>query len=82
MFEHAAEYGIVYHDKPPYEVMSTKWLSFDDVIKIKRVEDMLEVYYNSGQFEITMKLMECILTVRLSFFRSLEIFMRQTAILE
>lgn len=77
-----AEYGIVYHDKPPYEVMSTKWLSFDDVIKIKRVEDMLEVYYNSGQFEITMKLMECILTVRLSFFRSLEIFMRQTAILE
>ena len=42
-----------------YEVMSTKWL-FDDVIKIKRVEDMLEVYYNSGQFEITMKPMECI----------------------
>ena len=37
MFEHAAEYGIVYHDKPPYEVMSTIWLSFDDVIKIKRV---------------------------------------------
>ena len=27
MFEHAAEYGIVYHDKPPYEDMSTKWLS-------------------------------------------------------
>ena len=82
MFEHAAEYGIVYHDKPPYEVMSTKWLSFDDVIKIKRVEDMLEVYYNSGQFEITMKLMECIFDRRLSFFRNLEIFMRQTAILE
>ena len=82
MFEHAAEYGIVYHDKPPYEVMSTKWLSFDDVIKIKRVEEMLEVYYNSGQFEITMKLMECIFDSAFGFFRSLEIFMRQTAILE
>ena len=44
-------YGIVYHDKPPYEVMSTKWLSFDDVIKIERVEEMLEVYYNSGRLE-------------------------------
>lgn len=71
MFEHAAEYGIVYHDKPPYEVMSTKWLSFDDVIKIKRVEDMLEVYYNSGQFEITMKLMECIFDSSFEFFQEL-----------
>lgn len=71
MFEHATEYGIVYHDKPPYEVMSTKWLSFDDVIKIKRVEDMLEVYYNSGQFEITMKLMECIFDSAFEFFQEL-----------
>ena len=47
--------------------------SFDDVIKIKRVEDMLEVYYNSGQFEITMKLMECIFDSAFEFFRSLEI---------
>ena len=71
MFEHAAEYGIVYHDSPPYEVMSTKWLSFDDVIKIKRVEEMLEVYYNSGQFEITMKLMECIFDSAFEFFQEL-----------
>ena len=71
MFEHAAEYSIVYHDKPPYEVMSTKWLSFDDVIKIKRVEEMLEVYYNSGQFEITMKLMECIFDSAFEFFQEL-----------
>ena len=51
--------------------MSTKWLSFDDVIKIKRVEDMLEVYYNSGQFEITMKLMECIFASAFEFFQEL-----------
>lgn len=58
MYEHAAEYEIVYHEKTPYEVMKTKWLSFDDVLKIKQVEEMLEVNYNSGQFEITMKVME------------------------
>lgn len=58
MYEHAQEYEIVYHDKPPYEVISTKWLSYDDVIRIKRVEEMLEVYYNSGQYSITIRLME------------------------
>lgn len=57
MYEHAKEYGILYHDNPPYEVLSTKWLSYDDVLKMKRIEEMLEVYYNSGQFEITMKVL-------------------------
>lgn len=57
MYEHASEYEIVYHDTPPYEVMATKWLSYEDVIKIKRVEEMLEVYYNSGQYEMAMRLL-------------------------
>ena len=69
MFNHAAEYGLIYHDKPPYEVLSTKWLNFDEVILIKRVEEMLEVYYNSGQFEITMKLIEKIYDSMFDFFQ-------------
>ena len=58
MFEHAKDYGILYHDKPPYEVMATNWLSYDEILKMKRVEEMLEVYYNSDQFEITMQIMK------------------------
>ena len=58
MYEHAKEYEILYHDNPPYEVLSTKWLSYDDVLRMKRVEEMLEVYYNSGQYEITMKVLK------------------------
>lgn len=58
MYEHAKEYEILYHDNPPYEVLSTKWLTYDDVLKMKRVEEMLEVYYNSGQYEITMKILK------------------------
>ena len=57
MFEHAKEYEILYHDNPPYEVLATKWLSYEDVLRMKRIEEMLEVYYNSGQFEITMKVL-------------------------
>lgn len=58
MYEHREEYGLVYQSNPPYEVMATNWLSFEEVLKIKLVEEMLEVYYNSGQFEMTMKVLE------------------------
>lgn len=50
MEEKAQEYGIVYHDMPPYEVLYTKWLSYEDVLKLKGVEEMVELYYNSAQF--------------------------------
>ncbi|MBQ6843409.1 MAG: B12-binding domain-containing radical SAM protein [Agathobacter sp.] len=59
MYEHAKEYGILYHNKPPYEVLATNWLSYEDILRMKRVEEMLEVYYNSGQFEIAMKVLKC-----------------------
>ena len=74
MYEHAAEYETVYHAKTPYEVMKTKWLSFDDVLKIKQVEEMLEVYYNSGHFEITMKVMEPLFDSAFAMFQELVFF--------
>lgn len=55
MCERAWEYGIVYTDKAPYEVLFTKWLSFDDVLRLKRIEEMVELYYNSNQFVHTMQ---------------------------
>lgn len=57
MYEHAKEYEVTYHHNPPYEVLSTRWLSYKDVLEIKKVEEMTEVYYNSGQFEVVMKLL-------------------------
>lgn len=71
MFEHAGEYGIVYRDHAPYEVLKTNWISFEDVLKIKRVEEMLEVYYNSGQFEVTMKLLETLFESAFEMFTEL-----------
>ena len=74
MYEHQQKYEIIYHDQPPYEVLSTKWLSFSDVLRIKQVEEMLEVYYNSGQFEITMKLMEKLFDSAFDMFQELGAF--------
>lgn len=50
LYTDSKEYNIIYKSEPPYEVLYTKWLSYDDVLRLKGVEDMVEVYYNSGQF--------------------------------
>ena len=54
MYEEAAQYQILYKEKEPYEVLSTKWLSYEEILKLKMVESMVEVYYNSGQFQHTL----------------------------
>ncbi len=58
MHEKAADYGISYLDKSPYEVLFTKWLTFEEVVKLKRIEEMVEIYYNSNQFTHTLPVLE------------------------
>lgn len=58
MHEKAEEYGLVCQERPPYEVLFTRWLSYGDVIRLKKIEEMVEVYYNSGQFRNTMEHLE------------------------
>ena len=58
MAEKAEEYGVIHLSKPPYEVLSTKWLSYGDIMRLKRVEEMVELYYNSQQFTHTLPILE------------------------
>lgn len=55
--EKANEYGYVYQNNPPYEVLSNRWLSFADISRLKRIEDLVQRYYNSGVFRYTLKTM-------------------------
>ena len=41
------EYDIRYRDYSPYEVISTKFITYKEVIMLKSIEEMLEDYYNS-----------------------------------
>lgn len=58
MYEMASRYGLVYRQLPPYEVLYTRWISFDEVLRLKQIEEMLEVHYNSGQFAKTLELLQ------------------------
>ncbi len=51
MGEQVKNYEIQYQDVQPYEVLSTKWITYDEILALKKIEEMVEVYYNSAQFE-------------------------------
>ena len=54
MYEEARKYGIAYRSQPPYEVLFTPWLPFSDILRLKMIEEMVEIYYNSHQFGMTL----------------------------
>ena len=74
MQEHAGEYGLVYKDRPPYEVLSTNWLSYGDIVRLKQIEEIVEVYYNSGQFSHTLSRIVQEFDSPFSFFESFSLY--------
>jgi radical SAM superfamily enzyme YgiQ (UPF0313 family) len=52
------DYALQYTKTPPYEVLSTKWLTYGEVLRLKKVEQMVELYYNSNQFTHTLAVLE------------------------
>ncbi|MCI5858167.1 MAG: B12-binding domain-containing radical SAM protein [Agathobacter sp.] len=58
MAAHTADYGLVFGSYPPYEVLATNWLGYAEVLKLKKVEEMVELYYNSNQFVHTLCVLE------------------------
>ena len=58
MMEMTGEYQILYKDREPYEVLSTAWMTYGEILRLKMVESMVAVYYNSGQFKNTLVFLE------------------------
>lgn len=74
MAEAAEGYGCVHKAKSPYEVLGTRWLSYEEILKLKGVEEMVEVYYNSGQFQKTIRAMENLFETAFSMYEELADF--------
>jgi radical SAM superfamily enzyme YgiQ (UPF0313 family) len=71
MHEGAKEYGIVYRTNPVYEVLYTKWLTHDELLMIKTVEEMVEIYYNSNQFTKTLEKLIPVFETPFDFYKAL-----------
>lgn len=75
--ERADEFGICHLSKPPYEVLYTKWLSYQDVLRLKGIEEMVEQYYNSGQFVHTLSFLEQAFESPFTMYEALADFYRE-----
>jgi len=51
----ADEHNYIYMDHSPYEILSNNVLSFDDIVRIKQVEDVLEKYWNDHRMDTTVE---------------------------
>lgn len=74
MYDDAKRYGIVYKEFPPYEVLYTDWLSYDDILRLKQIEEVLEIYYGSGQFTYSVRYLQKYFETPYDFYESLGAF--------
>ena len=65
------EFGIVYQDMAPYEVLTTHMLPYADTLKLKAIEEMVETYYNSGKFLHTLEYLVPLYDSPFAFFEQL-----------
>lgn len=77
MYDMANTYEIQHLSVPPYEVLSTRWLPYEKILLLKEVEEMVEIYYNSGQFNSSMGLLEHVYPDAFSLYRALADFHRK-----
>lgn len=68
MGEQIKEYGLLYQEVQPYEVLCTKWISYDEILELKKIEEMVEVYHNSAQFEHVLKYLISLFDTPFDFF--------------
>ncbi len=75
--ESAMKYEIVYSEKSPYEVLKTKWISFEEILQLKAVEAVVEIYYNSFQFVNTIKRLEIYFKNPFEMYEKLGLFYKE-----
>lgn len=71
----AEKYVIFYNDHPPYEVLSTEYMSYQDILDLKTIENLVETFYNSGRFNESLSyLMKKHYINAFQFFKSLGVY--------
>lgn len=53
--KNASSFGYKYHEEAPYEIIYNDYINQEELQVIHNAEHMLEIYWNSGKFHLTMK---------------------------
>ena len=77
LYDRREEYGIVCSESAPYEVLKTKWLSYEELDLLHRVSDRVEEYVNSQGFRRSLPLAEALFPDAFSLFEALAAYYRE-----
>lgn len=77
MYGKAGSYGINYTSLPPYEVLYSKWIAYEEICRLKRIEEMVELYYNSNQFTHTLPVVAQLFAGPFAMFENLADFYKE-----
>lgn len=77
MEEESKNYGIVHQGTPPYEVLFTDQLPYPDLLRLKGVREMVEAYYNSGQFTYSILFLEHFFQTPMLLYQALDDYYRR-----
>ena len=77
MAQMAESYGMIWSQKAPFQVYRTNWISYDEMLVLKSLEDMVETYYNSGLYDCTIKFMLDREVSDFAFFRDFGLYWRE-----
>lgn len=80
MYLRAQEYGIVYRSTPPYEVLQTRWITCGELLRLKEIEEMLEIYYNSLQYRNTMHAAEALFARPIELYEALADYYKEESL--
>lgn len=77
MARRSSEFGIFSSANPPYQVLKTRWMSFDELAELERISDMVEDYYNSLFFRRSLPYIETLFETPFDLYRMLAAYSRR-----
>ena len=72
LYEKREAYGLICSGDAPYEVLQTRWISFEELDRLRRISDRVEEFVNSQGFRRTLKLAVQMFTDPFHMFEELE----------
>ena len=77
LYERREEYGLVCSEDPPYEVLKTRWISFEELELLHRISDRVEEYVNTQGFRRSLPLAEKLFEGPFELFEALAAYYRE-----
>ncbi len=72
--ENASQLGLIYKSEPPYEILYTSHISYDEILRLHTIDDLVDRYYNNGRFSHALEYLFCYFNTPFDCFEKLSIF--------